>query len=215
MGDAVTDCLANGLERLAAERGTGPVHFDLVKLPHHGSARNVDKRLAELMTADRFLIDQRHAHAEAIKLVLEASAIGVQSRQPQLYFNYQSKTTEDWGHPNLHTKFGYGAFFPSDGPGITVVLGELSAAKPGGILFEPFDFSVVLGVQVTQFGVLLSPGPARCTPCPAAVPCTPCPGRPSVPTLGELEDLTDDFLDAIAYARPSHLGAALRNLLFG
>ena len=61
-GDAVTDCLANGLERLAAERGTGPVHFDLVKLPHHGSARNVDKRLAELMTADRFLISTNGAN---------------------------------------------------------------------------------------------------------------------------------------------------------
>jgi hypothetical protein len=40
----------------------------------------------------------------------------------------------------------------------------------------------------------------------------------AVPTLGELEDLTDDFLEAIRYARPqpaADLGAALRNLLFG
>jgi beta-lactamase superfamily II metal-dependent hydrolase len=135
-GDAVTDCLTTGLKRLAAERGTDAVHFDLVKLPHHGSAKNVDKRLAELMPADRFLISTNgaryhHPDAEAIKLVLERHAAGGQSRQPQLYFNYQSKTTEEWGNPNLQSNFSYGAFFPPDGPGITVTLGELSAGKRG------------------------------------------------------------------------------------
>ena len=99
----------------------------------------MDKRLAELMPADRFLISTNgaryhHPDAEAIRLVLERSAVGAQSRQPELYFNYRSDTTQGWGDHNLHSNFSsYGVFSWPDGLGITVTLGELSAARPGGI----------------------------------------------------------------------------------
>jgi hypothetical protein len=76
-------------------------------------------------------------------------------------------------------------------------------------LFEPFDLSVLLGPDENVWVSAVSRA--------GAVHGVPR-GGGAIPTLGELEDLTDDFLNAIATAAPqpaTDLGAALRDLLFG
>jgi beta-lactamase superfamily II metal-dependent hydrolase len=128
-GDAIADVLAKGLERLAAERGTDAVHFDLVKLPHHGSIGNIDKRLVEVMPADRFLISTNggryhHPDSSAIELILQRSAARSQAQKTELYFNYSCETTKDWGDPGRQKTLSYRAFFPTGSQGITVALSK-------------------------------------------------------------------------------------------
>lgn len=47
-GDAPDDSILDGLGKYG--------HFDLVKLPHHGSSRNISEKLLDMIDADTFLI---------------------------------------------------------------------------------------------------------------------------------------------------------------
>jgi beta-lactamase superfamily II metal-dependent hydrolase len=121
-GDGVAPVLSEGLSRFAAESGSLP--FDLVKLPHHGSRANLDEQLLALMPSDRFLISTngaryRHPDRTAIDLLLERSKL-----PPKLYFNYDCETTSEWKDPQRQEDRGYEAIYPSNGSGITVVLGS-------------------------------------------------------------------------------------------
>lgn len=54
-GDARGDDIIEGLRRSTA-LGRGPFHVDLLKLPHHGSDKNVEKGFFERVKADHYLI---------------------------------------------------------------------------------------------------------------------------------------------------------------
>jgi len=54
-GDARGDYIIDGLERAGFLR-SGPAKLDVVKLQHHGSARNVDKGFFETVLADHYVI---------------------------------------------------------------------------------------------------------------------------------------------------------------
>ena len=76
-------------------------------------------------------------------------------------------------------------------------------------MFEPFDLSVLLGPENRVWVSAVSNA--------GAVHGVPR-GGGAVPSLGELQDLADDFLDAIATAAPQpglDLGRALKEILFG
>lgn len=48
-GDAPADCLVDGLQKLDSK-------FDFIKLPHHGSIRNISEELLKTVKSDTFLI---------------------------------------------------------------------------------------------------------------------------------------------------------------
>jgi Metallo-beta-lactamase superfamily len=125
-GDATTPVLTDGLQRFWSERGSSARPFDLVKMPHHGSAANVDATLLALMPSKRYLVSTNgaryhHPDRRAIELVLESR----QSSPTEIYFNYNVPTTSEWGDAKLQQAKGYSAIYPSPGQsGITVSLGD-------------------------------------------------------------------------------------------
>jgi hypothetical protein len=76
-GDARGDHILDALEAADATEG-GKLHVDILKLPHHGSIRNVEKDFFEAITADHYVISAngRDGNPESETLELIASARG-------------------------------------------------------------------------------------------------------------------------------------------
>lgn len=75
-GDARGDTVLAGLEQAGLLPEGGAVHFDVLKLPHHGSDRNVDTDFFERITADHYVVsgDGRHGNPEpdTVEMLLDA-----------------------------------------------------------------------------------------------------------------------------------------------
>lgn len=74
-GDARGDDILRALEAADLLPG-GKVHVDLLKVPHHGSSRNVDQDFFDAVTADHYLIsaDGKYGNPdnEALQMILNA-----------------------------------------------------------------------------------------------------------------------------------------------
>jgi hypothetical protein len=65
-GDARGDKVLRGLEQAGLMEAGGEIHVDLLKIPHHGSDRNVETELFRRITADHYVVsgDGRHHNPE-------------------------------------------------------------------------------------------------------------------------------------------------------
>ncbi|HWC27946.1 MAG TPA: hypothetical protein VG474_15255 [Solirubrobacteraceae bacterium] len=74
-GDARDDHILSGLDAAGIARD-GRTHVDILKLPHHGSIRNIRAEFFERVTADHYLIsaDGRHGNPETATLELIAAS---------------------------------------------------------------------------------------------------------------------------------------------
>ncbi len=65
-GDARGDYVIEGLEKARRLRKTKPFHVDILKVPHHGSDRNVEDIFFERITADHYVVsgDGEHGNPE-------------------------------------------------------------------------------------------------------------------------------------------------------
>lgn len=72
-GDARDDHILAGLDAAAIAKD-GKTHVDILKLPHHGSIRNIRAEFFEHVTADHYVIsaDGRHGNPETDTLELIA-----------------------------------------------------------------------------------------------------------------------------------------------
>jgi hypothetical protein len=61
-GDALASDILDGLAAEGLLDGDGKAHFDILKIPHHGSDRNVDTKFFERVTADHYVISGDGAH---------------------------------------------------------------------------------------------------------------------------------------------------------
>lgn len=107
-GDAWPSVLGAGLSQLAAQRGiAGPISIDAFKVPHHGSRKNLDRRLVRRVRCPRWLVSTNgrghfHPNPEAIaRIVTSASA------PTTLVFNYGSDEAKVWDNPRLRKKWDY------------------------------------------------------------------------------------------------------------
>jgi hypothetical protein len=121
-GDAFAGVLAQGLRRLAAERGTRRLSVDAFKVSHHGSRNNLSPELLEVLDCPRFLFStngRRYRHPDAVAV----SRIVVGVSGAELLFNYRTRYTEPWEEPQLRRRFGYRTRYPADGAsGLTLQL---------------------------------------------------------------------------------------------
>lgn len=113
-GDARSDSLCEGIDRLLAERGTDKLAVDVFKLPHHGSKNNLSNELMSRLDCKNFLVSTsgrrfNHPDDDAIARVL------VHSDDPVLRFNYLSKDNKDWGRKAWMKELGYAAVYPDNG----------------------------------------------------------------------------------------------------
>ena len=106
-GDAHGPILTAGVQRLARQREQPRLVIDLVKLPHHGSLKNVTQPLIQSLQASTWLFlsigkQHGHPHKEAVARVL------LDAPKPKhLKFNYRTPVNELWDNAAWKKKYGY------------------------------------------------------------------------------------------------------------
>lgn len=119
-GDAYGPDLVDALKTIDP---AGPVPFDLVKLPHHGSEKNVTVDLVEKIRTPRWLISTdgtrfKHPDPVAIARLIHLS----RDDNPELLFNVRSEFNHWWDRDDWRDQFGYATTFGTEADGVTVVL---------------------------------------------------------------------------------------------
>ena len=104
--DAFPTVLGGALWALVNARGGSPVAVDAVKLPHHGSQKNVSAKLLTLVATKQFLVStngERFGHPNDVSLARAVTAGGPGTT---LWFNYPATaTTRRWAEPALHRRY--------------------------------------------------------------------------------------------------------------
>lgn len=100
-GDARGDKILEGLELVGLVKKGGTMHVDLLKVPHHGSANNLDDDFFERVTADHYVFSGNGEHGnperEALAMLFKA-----RGRKPiQVHLTYPVKEIDvarkkDW-----------------------------------------------------------------------------------------------------------------------
>lgn len=121
-GDAFADDI---VKALGAVHPGGPLPVDAVKLPHHGSSKNITDALVEAVDTPRWLFSTdgtsfKHPDAIAIARVLRSS-----SAPRALIFNVPSTYNGWWDKEAWRTEFGYTAIYGDEDDGFKLQLSPL------------------------------------------------------------------------------------------
>ncbi len=111
--DAHPDVLERALRHLTGDASA--VHFDAVKVSHHGSAHNTTRELLELIECDTWLFSTNgsyfhHPSDVAVAKIIKHGNAG--GRRKRLVFNYRSDESEVWNTASLKKKWGYATVYP-------------------------------------------------------------------------------------------------------
>ncbi len=90
-GDARGDFVIEGLESEGLLGETEPLHIHILKVPHHGSDRNVEVSFFERITADHYIISADGEHGNPERETLEMIARARGTDEYRIYFTF----TED------------------------------------------------------------------------------------------------------------------------
>jgi beta-lactamase superfamily II metal-dependent hydrolase len=95
-GDARGDFVLEGLERAGLLKKKGTMHVDLLKVPHHGSNRNVELSFFERITADHYVVsgDGEHGNPDADTLDMITDARGKDDYTIHFTFRSDAHKTE-------------------------------------------------------------------------------------------------------------------------
>ncbi len=76
-GDARGDKILKGLELVGLLDDDGKMHVNILKMPHHGSDRNMDQKFLERITADHYVFSGNGEHGnperETLQMLLDAN----------------------------------------------------------------------------------------------------------------------------------------------
>ncbi|MDW8518268.1 MBL fold metallo-hydrolase [Priestia flexa] len=115
LADAHPDIIYDNISKLEEK------FFDLVKLPHHGSKRNITRDLIENLNSELFLIStngDKHGHPDFDAL---ARILYYQRHRPKtLVFNYETSTSKILNHINWKEHYNYGVHI-SNGTAPTII----------------------------------------------------------------------------------------------
>ena len=106
-GDAHGQVLTAGVRRLARSAARIAFLVDLVKLPHHGSLKNVSRALVQSLDARTWLFSSNgkqhgHPHKQAVaRVVLDTRG------SKHLKFNYRSPINEIWDNSQWKARHQY------------------------------------------------------------------------------------------------------------
>jgi hypothetical protein len=70
-GDARGDKILEGLELVGLLKKGGTMHVDILKMPHHGSDRNMDEDFLKVITADHYVFSGDGEHGNPERATLE------------------------------------------------------------------------------------------------------------------------------------------------
>jgi beta-lactamase superfamily II metal-dependent hydrolase len=114
-GDATPISLMAGVRRLLAERGLESLELTALKLPHHGSTRNVTKELLERLPAENYLFSSdggKFGHPDDAGV---AKCLAYGKPGSALVFNYRNPRTLQWQDEDLLRPRGNRALYPAAG----------------------------------------------------------------------------------------------------
>jgi Predicted hydrolase (metallo-beta-lactamase superfamily) len=129
-GDAHAPVLFTSVMELLMQRGKRRLRLDALKLPHHGSQKNISADLLGQLDCDTFLISSDgsagydHPDDETIQLILAEAK--TQGTRPALHFNYLSHRTKSWALKSNGNGERYEVYFPERGEeehGLVVTVG--------------------------------------------------------------------------------------------
>lgn len=108
------------LKSLTALHGESPFKFDVVKLPHHGSANNVSIEFVKALACPHYVFSTsgarfKHPSRPAVARVVR------HGNSPNLVFNYKSEFSEIWDSNLVQNNFPYTVEYGDD-EGVKVVL---------------------------------------------------------------------------------------------
>jgi hypothetical protein len=108
-GDGLGKDLLRNMEALGMVGAGGTLHVDVLKLPHHGSIRNSDRRFLERVTADRYVIsaDGRDGNPDFETLVAIAETLRQQGRRAQIVATNPTDSTARLVRDRPPRTFGY------------------------------------------------------------------------------------------------------------
>jgi beta-lactamase superfamily II metal-dependent hydrolase len=108
-GDGRGDHLLQGLERAGLLSPEGTLHVDLLKVPHHGSDRNVTKEFFETVTADIYVVSAngKHDNPDLITLKWMVEAAKEQGRAIEIFATNQTPSTLELVDECDPDEFGY------------------------------------------------------------------------------------------------------------
>ncbi|MEP3889008.1 MAG: hypothetical protein ABJN69_01000 [Hellea sp.] len=119
-GDAHPDNLLKTLNLYSPGK---PLSVDLVKLPHHGSEKNVTSELIEKLKSPRFLISTSGSYFGHPDPVAVARIIAKSSHdRPEVLFNVRSKFNDWWDNSDWKNEFSYETLYGDPETGINIVL---------------------------------------------------------------------------------------------
>jgi hypothetical protein len=108
-GDAVGDHIVTNLEQLGMLAPGGTLHVNLLKMPHHGSDRNVTPAFFDRITADRYVFsaDGLHGNPDMATLIWLAEALKRQGRTATIYATNRTESLERLKSLYPASTFGY------------------------------------------------------------------------------------------------------------
>jgi hypothetical protein len=113
-GDAHADLLVKSLQALAGVNGRSrPLHVDLFKVSHHGSAKNTNKTLLQNMACNTYLLSTdgsgkaNHPNPEAMARIIKFGGAN-----KTLIFNYHSEESEIWDNGAWQESYSYRTTYP-------------------------------------------------------------------------------------------------------
>jgi hypothetical protein len=102
-GDARSDAIIKGLEAEGLLTDAKPLMVDVLKLPHHGSSRNIDKKFFERVHARHYVISGNgrdgNPENETLKLLCDSR---LKDKDWTLWLTYGAETGD--GKPGLHER---------------------------------------------------------------------------------------------------------------
>jgi hypothetical protein len=114
--DAHAEVLEDTLRRW---QPSGRLHFDAVKLSHHGSEKNLSPTLLEMVDSPMWIVStngnlHHHPDRRAIARLITRNV------PTHLVFNYRSDETEEWARASRQMEYGFTAYHPPKGapPGV-------------------------------------------------------------------------------------------------
>jgi hypothetical protein len=95
-GDGRGDHLLDGLKESGLGDSDGAIHVDLLKMPHHGSARNVTKEFFKKVTADTYVISAngKHDNPDLATLIWLVEAAEEQGRTIDIFVTNDTESTQ-------------------------------------------------------------------------------------------------------------------------
>lgn len=116
-GDARSDYLRDGLEAQGFLDAAGRAHFDVFKVPHHGSDRNITREFFRDVTADKYIIsaDGKHGNPDVPTMIWIVEEAAEQGRAIEIHLTNETDSSRALQRSHPPTEYGYTLVVLPDG----------------------------------------------------------------------------------------------------